>query len=45
MGQRAGHEYGTSRTRIWDGIVQVEAEGLDVGTGPVCGTGLKGNPL
>ena len=45
MGQGAGHVYGTERSRKRDGIVQVEAEGLDVGTGPVYGTGLKGNPL
>ena len=40
MQQTPGHVYGTERTRLWDGIGQVEAEGLDGGAGPVCGTGL-----
>ena len=45
MGQRAGHEYGTGRTRIWDGTRLVGDEGLDGRIGHVNGTGLKGNPL
>jgi len=45
MGQRAGHVYGTKRTRIWDGIGQVEAEGLDGSVGHVNGTGLRGDPF
>ncbi len=39
MGQGAGHVYGTERSRKRDGIVQVEAEGLDGSGGPVCGRG------
>jgi len=41
MGQGAGLVYGTKRTRLWDGIDRVVAEGLDSGIGPVNGTGLK----
>ena len=42
---RAGHEYGTGRSRLRDGTELVGAEGLDVGLGPVNGTGLEGGGL
>jgi len=45
MGQGAGHEYGTERSRLRDGTVQVGAEGLEGSVGHVNGTGLNGGGL
>ena len=45
MGQRAGHVYGTERTRLWDRTRLVGVENLDMGPGHVCGMGLGGGGL
>jgi len=42
MRQTLGHDYGTKRSRLWDGTRLVGDEGLDGSVGPVCGTGLEG---